>query len=242
MFAKAQASKIQKLFPKQILWTLCVFGCCLDWEIECSCWKAVELLQLSWASKAELNFLSWVELLQLSWAFSAELNLTSTGVHGKFNQGFFPRPLWSKPVELALGEVQQVSGSADQSDLQSASLTAWLTIRLTTRQLKRPWGRFNWPYIEKFSPTASFGAPPIYTHSYLSPTQEHTLNSISNLRNTSHHLSHISCLSHFKSSESTPWVRLRAACFVLHLQILLALLDSSFGTTSSSLGIHSWSF
>jgi hypothetical protein len=38
-------------------------------------------------------------------------------------------------------------------------------------------------------------------------------------------------------------VSLRAAVFVLHLQISLALLDSSFGTTSSSLWIHySWSF
>jgi hypothetical protein len=33
-------------------------------------------------------------------------------------------------------------------------------------------------------------------------------------------------------------VRLRAAIFVLYLQILLALLDSSFGTTSSSLWIN----
>ena len=39
------------------------------------------------------------------------------------------------------------------------------------------------------------------------------------------------------------WVSLRAAVFVLHLQISLTLLHSSFGTTSSSLWIHySWSF
>jgi hypothetical protein len=33
------------------------------------------------------------------------------------------------------------------------------------------------------------------------PTQEHDPNSISNLKNTSHDLSHISFLSHFKSLE-----------------------------------------
>jgi uncharacterized CHY-type Zn-finger protein len=50
--------------------------------------------------------------------------------------------------------------------------------------------------------TASFEAPPIYTHFYLSPhTSEHDLTSISNLRHTSHYLSHISCLSHFKYLE-----------------------------------------
>jgi hypothetical protein len=50
--------------------------------------------------------------------------------------------------------------------------------------------------------TASFEAPSIYTDSYLSPhSREHDLNSISNLRNTSHSLSHISYLSHFKSLE-----------------------------------------
>jgi hypothetical protein len=44
----------------------------------------------------------------------------------------------------------------------------------------------------KISPTASFEAPPIYTHSYLSPhRKEHDLNSISNPRNTSHSLSHL---------------------------------------------------
>jgi hypothetical protein len=74
-------------------------------------------------------------------------------------------------------------------------------------------------------------------------TQEHDPNSISNLKNTSHSLSHISCLSHFKSLERNLWVCLRSAIFVLHLQISLALLHSSFGTTSSSLWIHySWSF
>jgi hypothetical protein len=44
-------------------------------------------------------------------------------------------------------------------------------------------------------------------------TWEPTPNSISNLRNTSHSLTHISCLSHFKSLERNLWVRLRAAGF-----------------------------
>jgi hypothetical protein len=42
--------------------------------------------------------------------------------------------------------------------------------------------------------------PHLYTHSYLSPcTRERDPNSISNLKNTSHSLSHISYLSHFIS-------------------------------------------
>jgi hypothetical protein len=44
--------------------------------------------------------------------------------------------------------------------------------------------------------TASFEAPSIYTDSYLSPhSREHNLNSISNLRNTSHSLSLASPIS-----------------------------------------------
>jgi hypothetical protein len=42
---------------------------------------------------------------------------------------------------------------------------------------------------------------PLYTPPTLFPTAEHAQNSISNLRNTSHSLSHTSCLSHFKSLE-----------------------------------------
>ena len=84
---------------------------------------------------------------------------------------------------------------------------------------------------------------PLYTPPTLFPTGVHAQNSISNLRNTFHSLSHTSCLSHFKSLERNLWVSLRAAGFVLHLQISFALLHSSFGTTSSSLWIHySWSF
>jgi hypothetical protein len=42
---------------------------------------------------------------------------------------------------------------------------------------------------------------PLYTPPTLFPTVEHDLDSIFNLRNTSHSLSHTSCLSHFKSLE-----------------------------------------
>ena len=45
--------------------------------------------------------------------------------------------------------------------------------------------------------------PHLYIYSLLplSPTGEHDLDSISNMRDTSHSLSHTSCLSHFKSLE-----------------------------------------
>jgi hypothetical protein len=42
---------------------------------------------------------------------------------------------------------------------------------------------------------------PLYTPPTLFPIVEHAQNSIYNLRNTSHSLSHTSCLSHFKSLE-----------------------------------------
>jgi hypothetical protein len=45
------------------------------------------------------------------------------------------------------------------------------------------------------------------------PTQEDTQNFIPNLRNTSHSLSHTSCLSHFKSLERNLWVRLKSCDF-----------------------------
>jgi len=106
VFAIAQVPKFKSYFWKPKI-TLTLFG--WPWlglrNLECSCWKAAELLQLQLSFPAELNF-SWVELLQLqlswtsaelsffscSWAFqlswtSAELNFlnsswtsTSTGV------------------------------------------------------------------------------------------------------------------------------------------------------------------
>jgi hypothetical protein len=128
-----------------------------------------------------------------------------------------------------------------QSNLQSASLADWLSA--CPRRLNRSYGRFNRSSTAKSAQRLVL-KPHLYILTPTSlPTQELDPNSISNLKNTSHSLSHISCLSHFKSLERNLWVSLRAAVFVLHLQISLALLHSSFGTTSSSLWIHySWSF
>jgi hypothetical protein len=61
----------------KISWTLCVWLLLGLRSGECSCWKAVELSQLSWTFSTELSFFSWVELLQPSWAFPTELNLFS---------------------------------------------------------------------------------------------------------------------------------------------------------------------
>jgi hypothetical protein len=148
--------KLKPLYSKAIFWkpkiSLKFYG--WSWlglrNLECSYWKAAELLklQLSWTS-AELSFFScsWAEL-RLSWTFSTptELQLQpgsrasstgvqrgSTGVQGKFSRGFFPRPHWSIPVEPVLAAVQPVSGSPDRSDL----LTGRLTVSLTTRRLNR---------------------------------------------------------------------------------------------------------
>jgi hypothetical protein len=75
VFAIAQAFKFNNYFWKpKISWTLYVWPWLGLRNRECSCWKAVELLQL------QLSFFNWVKLqLQLSlfscsWAFSAELN------------------------------------------------------------------------------------------------------------------------------------------------------------------------
>jgi hypothetical protein len=75
-------------------------------------------------TSAELSFSS--AELNLN---SAELNLTSTekisGQNqlnlppGHFNLGFLSQTLWSIRVEPALGVVQPVSRSVDQSDLQT---------------------------------------------------------------------------------------------------------------------------
>jgi hypothetical protein len=109
--------KLKPLYSKaisknQISWMLYGWPWLGLRNLECSCWKAVELLQLQLSFSAELNFSS-VELLQLSWAFStpAELQVqlgsrqvqpgsraswtgvqrVSTGVQGKFSRGFFPQ-------------------------------------------------------------------------------------------------------------------------------------------------------
>jgi hypothetical protein len=138
-------------------------------------------------------------------------------------------------VQLPPREVQLVFGHLDKSAQQFASQTGRQGDSHTrggpTGFLAEKWKRLVLePHLYILTPTS------------LLPL-EHDSNSISNRRNTSHSLSHVSCLSHFKTLERNLWVNLRAAIFVLHLQIPLDLLHSSFGTTSSSLWIHyTWSF
>jgi hypothetical protein len=81
-------------------------------------------------SPGQLNLTSIVKL-----SGQNQLNLP----YGQFNLGFLSKPIWSKPVELAIEAVQPVSGSADQSDFLSTSLTGRLTFSLTTRWLNRAW-------------------------------------------------------------------------------------------------------
>jgi hypothetical protein len=129
----------------------------------------------------------------------------------------------SLPVRLA-DRLQGLLGAVQTNLVKLTKLCSSLPVRLADRLTVRlgavqpPPRAVQLVLPGKISPTASFGARPIYTHSYLSPhIREHDPNSISNLRNTSHSLSHISCLSHFKSLERNLWVSLRAAIFVLHL-------------------------
>jgi len=76
VFAKAQTSLFKSYFWKAKI-SLTFYG--WPWlglrNLECSCWKAAELLQLQLSFPAELDF-SWVELLQLQLSFSAELNFS----------------------------------------------------------------------------------------------------------------------------------------------------------------------
>jgi hypothetical protein len=68
-------------------------------------------------------------------------------------------------------------------------------------------------FYADFTQTARFGARPIYTHSYPLLHRRAHIELHSNLRNTPHSLSHIFCLSHFKSFERNLLLRLRAAGF-----------------------------
>jgi hypothetical protein len=77
VFAKAQASIFKSYFWKpKISWTFYGWPWLGLRNWECSCWKAVELLQQQLSFLAKLNF-SLVELLQLSWASSAAVELFS---------------------------------------------------------------------------------------------------------------------------------------------------------------------
>ena len=106
VFAKAQTSLFKSYFWKAKI-SLTFYG--WPWlglrNLECSCWKAAELLQLQLSFPAELDF-SWVELLQLQLSFSAELNfswvelsqlhLNSTSAVNLFDH---------TPAELASGQL-----------------------------------------------------------------------------------------------------------------------------------------
>jgi hypothetical protein len=107
----------------------------------------------------------------------------------------------SLPVRL-VDMLTGLPGAVQPISVKLTRLCSSMLVRLADRLTVRPWA--VQPVLPgKISPTTSFEAPPTYTHSYLSlsPKWEHNLNSISNMRNTSHSLSHISCLSHFKSLE-----------------------------------------
>jgi hypothetical protein len=115
-----------------------------------------------------------VNLARLLYSLPIRLANRLTGLPKRFNQ-------FSKVVQPVL--------------VNLTSLRSSLLVRLVDSLPGLP-GAVQ-PVLDRvLAQTASFEAPPIYIHSYLSPhTSEHDLTSISNLRHTSHSLSHISCLS-----------------------------------------------
>ena len=81
---KLKLLRFKSYFENKIFWTLYEFNWSEVWETDIlpvqkqlSLFSWVELLQLSWASSAELRFFNWVELFQLSWASSVELRFFS---------------------------------------------------------------------------------------------------------------------------------------------------------------------
>jgi hypothetical protein len=147
VFAIAQVPKFKSYFWKPKI-TLTFFG--WPWlglrNLECSCWKAAELLQLQLSFLAELDF-SWVELLQLQLSFSVELDFswvelstptelqlqlwTSLTIHqlnlppGSWAGVFSPKLSGLDQLNWSWGAVQLVSDPSDfwpavcQSDWQS---------------------------------------------------------------------------------------------------------------------------
>jgi hypothetical protein len=103
--------------------------------------------------------------------------------------------IFGKTVQPSFGPVQPNFGPAqpDLSPVQSPAESA--------SEPKTPGGiRFNCFSVRFPQRPPAFGGTFIYT-SHILPIAEHDLDSICNLRNTSHSLSHTSCLSHFKSLE-----------------------------------------
>jgi hypothetical protein len=203
----------------------------------------VFLLKSSWAflTAVELHFnyifsCSWAFSTTVELHFNRGPERFNRGL-GKVQPGFFPRtslvktswtdprggstgvrvtwlvwpPVWQidcqsdhQAVELALGEVQPVLGPVFVvwPDCQSAP-GGWTGPRGSSTGPPQPKSAERLvlkPHLYILTPTSL-------------PTQEHDPNSISNLRNTSHSLSHVSCLSHFKSLERNLWVRLKSYGF-----------------------------
>jgi hypothetical protein len=150
----------------------------------------------------------WISLVKTGWTGPRG---GSTGVRDRWPAIY--QSDWQTNCQPAPRRLNWVSGPVDQSDLHSASLTGRLIVSLPLGDWTGPRGSSTGP-TQKSSAKRLVLEPRLYilTSTYL-PTQEHTPNSISNLRNTSHSLSHISCLSHFKSLERILWVRLRAVGF-----------------------------
>jgi hypothetical protein len=108
--------KLKPLYSKAIFWkpkiSLKLYG--WPWlglrNLECSCWKAAELLklQLSWTS-AELSFFScsWVELSQL------QLNFNFNWGPGRFNRGPGQVQPRSREVQLVSRESSDGVFSSD---------------------------------------------------------------------------------------------------------------------------------
>jgi hypothetical protein len=164
-------------------------------------------------------YTSWTCLRAVELGFSL-LNSRSRPV-GQLNWSLTPLTSNQQSASQTNKQVARVVRGGSTSLVNPVTLQVNLPVSLTVRladSLPDMPGTVQ-PVLDRvLAQTASFEAPPIYTHSYLSPhIREHDLNSISNLRNTSHSLSHISCLSHFKSLERNLWVSLRAVVFVLHL-------------------------
>jgi hypothetical protein len=117
--------KLKPLYSKAIFWnpknSLKFYG----WlwlglrNLECSCWKAAELLklQLSWASSAFQ--LSWtsaeLSFLNSSWTWtSTGVQAGSTGVQGKFNWG-------PERFNWGLGKVQPGSREVQSGSKESSA-------------------------------------------------------------------------------------------------------------------------
>jgi hypothetical protein len=120
VFAISQAFKFKSYFWKpKISWTLYVWPWLGLRNGECSCWKAVELLQL------QLSFFNWVKL-QLSWASSAAVELFQLS--------------WTSSTAVELFQLQLSFPTPVELQLQ-------LWTSMTIHQLNLPPGQLNWGFL-----------------------------------------------------------------------------------------------